>query len=137
MTLRRPAALLAIAIQLVGCAATPPPVAVRPPPMMTRSGLVIGTLSYQYVDVARHAWVVHFERIDTPAAQDYAMVVAVDPATRSGVFTGTLPAGVYAFRDAASEEQHFEAGALLMPFEVQPGEVRDAGHYALNPITAP
>lgn len=132
-------------ISLVGVAAlaacAQAPVVTRaaepaPSPLVTSSGLVIGTLSYQYVEEADSAardWVVHLVRVDGPA-QDYALVVSVDPATRSGFFTGALPAGVYAFREAASSSGHFAPGALKMPFEVQAGEVRDAGHYALNPL---
>ena len=129
----------AAVLLLAGCAAAPvEPVATvaQPSPLVTSSGLVIGTLSYQYVNAGEKApgsaWVVHFERIDTPAKQDYALAVDVDPKSRSGVFTGALPAGVYAFRDAAADNRRFVSGALRMPFEVLPGEVRDAGHYAVN-----
>jgi len=103
------------------------------------SGLVIGTLSYQYVETGEQnsgsTWVVHFERIDQPSTQDYALAVDVDPRRHQGVFTGALPAGVYAFREVAIEKRRFGAGALKMPFEVQPGEVKDAGHYALKPLS--
>lgn len=128
-----PAAMLLLA----GCASVPSAApAPTPLPVVTSSGLVIGTLSYQFVEAgAQPAWTVHFERIDAPAEQDYALPVEVDPASHSGVFTGTLPAGVYAFRAAASANRSFNAGALRMPFEVQAGEVRDAGHYALDPVT--
>ena len=129
----------AAVLMLAGCAAAPvEPVATRVPnsPLITSSGLVIGTLSYQYVDASEKspgkAWVVHFERIDTPARQDYALAVDVDPQRHSGVFTGALPAGVYAFREAAADDRRFVSGVLRMPFEVQAGEVRDAGHYAVN-----
>jgi hypothetical protein len=127
------------ALSLAGCAAAPP-VAPRPPisPLITSSGLVIGTVSYQYLEAGQRApgpsWTVRFERLDSPAKQDYALAVDVDPQLRSGVFTGALPAGVYAFREAASENGRFAAGSLKMPFEVQAGEVRDAGHYALRPV---
>lgn len=130
-------AAAAAALSLAGCAATPR--VAEPVPasaFVTSSGLIIGTLSYQFVDAGTQpAWTVHFERIDAPAKQDYALKVDVDPARHSGVFTGTLPAGVYAFRAAASANRSFNAGALKPPFEVQAGEVRDAGHYALNPVT--
>lgn len=128
------------ALALAGCAATatPPPQLLPAGPFVTSSGLVIGTLSYQYIEAGEQApgpaWVVHFERIDAPAKQDYALPVEVDPASRSGVFTGALPAGVYAFREAASQNRHFDAGALKAPFEVQAGAVQDAGHYAVNPV---
>lgn len=107
-----------------------------PLPLVTSSGLVIGTLSYQYVEAgsreAAPRWVVHVKRVDDPA-QDYALPVDVDPASRRGVFTGALPAGVYALREAASAKGRYApSGAAL--FEVQAGEVRDAGHYALNPV---
>jgi hypothetical protein len=136
-------------LALAGCAsapvATPEPAssgAVSPMPTMlvTSSGVVIGTFSYQYVKVDDAAgnpgWVLHFTRMDAPgqASQDYAMVVDVDPSTRRGVFTGTLPAGVYAFREAASTTGHYTSAALRLPFEVQAGSVQDAGHYALNPF---
>lgn len=122
---------------LAGCASAPTAVTSPDPlPFVTSSGLVVGTLSYQFVDAgAQPAWTVHFERIDAPAKQDYSLPVEVDPASHSGIFTGTLPAGVYAFRAAASADRSFNAGALRMPFEVQAGEVRDAGHYALDPVT--
>lgn len=130
-----PAAMLLLA----GCATptatpTPPTDLASAAPFVTSSGLVIGTLSYQYVDAgAEPEWIVHFERIDAPAKQDYVLPVNVDPKRRSGVFTGALPAGVYAFREAASANRSFNAAAMKLPFEVQAGEVRDAGHYALDP----
>lgn len=122
---------------LAGCAATPTAMPPAPAaPLVSSSGLVIGTLSYQYVDAdSRPSWTVHFERLDAPARQEYALPVEVDPGSRSGVFTGALPAGVYAFREAASANRSFAAGTLKMPFEVQAGEVRDAGHYALDPLS--
>ncbi|HUR42108.1 MAG TPA: hypothetical protein VM240_13165 [Verrucomicrobiae bacterium] len=134
----RPFATLAFTL-LAGCASTAaqPPAPVADVPFVTSSGLVIGTLSYQYVDqgaAPSGPWVVHFQRIDAPSTQDYALAVDVDPARHSGVFTGTLPAGVYSFRAAASDNRHFDAGAMKLPFEIQPGEVRDAGHYALRPL---
>ena len=88
----------------------------------------------QYVDAAAGDWFVHFQRIDDPAKDDYAIAVEADDARHQGVFTGTLPAGVYAFRTAARDHRHFDAGVTKVPFEVQPGEVRDAGHYALTPL---
>jgi hypothetical protein len=104
-------------------------------PLVTSSGLVIGTVSYQYVEVgageAPH-WVVHVERVDDPA-QDYALPVEVDRASRRGIFTGALPAGTYALREAASETGRY-APAQIAVFEVQAGEVRDAGHHALDPL---
>ena len=133
-------------VALAGCAAAPATKAEAvPQAAMQGSGMVIGTLSYQYVNVAPRrsaaSWVVHFERVDQAAAKysqaaDYALVVTVDPETSSGVFAGALPAGVYAFRDAASADRHYVAGAMKMPFEVQAGAVQDAGHYALNPLTS-
>lgn len=110
-------------------------------PLVTSGGLVIGTLSYQYVDVADRTddgrWIVHLERVDgaAAAAQDYALAVDVDRENRSGVFSGTLPEGVYAFRAAESADRHYAVGAMKMPFEVQAGEVRDAGHFALSPLS--
>ena len=129
-------------LALAGCAtpATPPAQMLPAGPFVTSSGLVIGTLSYQYVEAGQQApgpaWMVHFERIDAPAQQDYALPVEVDPESRSGVFTGTLPAGVYAFREAASQDRHFDAGVMKLPFEVQAGAVQDAGHYAVNPAVS-
>jgi hypothetical protein len=129
--------LLAMAL-LAGCAAAPAPAPdAAASPFVTSTGLVIGTLSYQYVEAGAQPetpWVVHFERIDAPAQQEYELTVDVDPRERSGVFAGALPAGVYAFREAASDNRRFQSGALRMPFEVQAGAVQDAGHYALNPI---
>jgi hypothetical protein len=104
-------------------------------PLVMSSGLVIGTLSYQYVELGAAEsprWIVHVERVDDPA-QDYALPVEVDRASRRGVFTGALPAGVYAFREAASATGRYAPDASQALFEVQAGEVRDAGHYALNP----
>ena len=105
-------------------------------PLVTSSGLVIGTVSYQYVEPgagdAGPAWVVHLQRVDAPA-QDYALKVDVDPATRSGVFTGALPAGQYALREAATPRGRYAPAASRATFEVQAGEVRDAGHYRLDP----
>ena len=111
-------------------------VAPAPLPLITSSGLVIGTLSYQYVEAGAGEsapdWVVHLERLDAPA-QDFALKVEVDPASRQGVFTGALPAGVYAFREAASSKGRYAPAVSNLPFEVQPGAVLDAGHYALRP----
>jgi hypothetical protein len=126
-----------------GCAAGPAERSAAPAPLaaplVMSSGMVIGTFSYQYVEVADGAagpaWVVHFERVDAPASQDYAMVVDVDPGTRQGIFTGALPAGVYAFREAASNGGHYSSAVLKMPFEVTAGAVQDAGHYALDPLS--
>lgn len=136
----RSVAILACTALLCACAQAPvavEPAAPRAPlPMVTSSGLVIGTLSYQYVAAgAREAeprWIVHVERVDAPA-QEYALPVDVDPASRRGVFTGALPAGVYALREAASPKGRY-APAGEAVFEVQAGEVRDAGHYALKPV---
>lgn len=130
----RQAALL-FSLALSACATAPVPVPVSP--LVGGSGLVIGTLSYQYVeaDLSRAAPVVYFDRIDRAGGvRQYAMPVNVDAANHSGVFTGALPAGVYAFRDAAFANRRFAAGALKMPFEVTAGSVQDAGHYALNPL---
>ena len=130
-------ALSAAALALAGCAAAPatPAPAAAPSPMVMSSGLVIGTLSYQYAEAASAApWVVHFERIDTPSSQDYALAVAIDQKRHRGVFTGALPAGVYTFREAGTEKKRFSSGALKMPFEVHSGEVKDAGHYPLKPL---
>jgi hypothetical protein len=147
--MRNPPALIAtsiIAILAAGigaCSSLPSTTTPQASPLVSGSGLVIGTLSYQYVELAeprnRGAWVVHFDRLDRPDTQqaqptDYALAVNVDPDSNSGVFTGALPAGVYAFREAASANRRFAVGTLKMPFEVQAGAVQDAGHYALNPL---
>lgn len=129
----RPLLCLA-ALALTACATAPAPQPLAQSPFVTSSGLVIGTLSYQYVDAAAGDWFVHFQRIDQPAAADYAIAVDVDDSRHEGVFTGTLPAGVYAFRAAARDHRQFDAGVTKVPFEVQAGEVRDAGHYALTPL---
>lgn len=138
MNFVRLAFAMAFVVLMAGCAQAPvAPVASSPLPlpMVTSSGLVIGTMSYHYVETGpdESAWVVHLRRVDAPE-QDYALVVAVDPATRSGIFTGALPAGVYAFQEAANAGGRYRPGTLKMPFEVQAGSVRDAGHYALNPL---
>lgn len=131
----RPTALIALPLLLAGCAATPADFAPATP-RVTDSGLVIGTVSYRYVDMntGDDAVVARFERIDAPAPQDYALPVSVDPKTHSGVFDGTLPAGVYAFREVASAGRSYPTGAMALPFEVTAGTVRDAGHYALSPV---
>lgn len=131
--------LCAAAVSACSSLPTPDTSSAPPAPLAGSPGLVIGTLSYQYVELAeprnRGSWVVHFDRLDRAAAQqDYALAVNVDPGSNSGVFTGALPAGVYAFREAASANRRFAAGALKMPFEVQAGAVQDAGHYALDPL---
>jgi hypothetical protein len=108
----------------------------KPLPLVTSSGLVIGTVSYQYVELGAGEapqWIVHVERVDDPS-KDYALPVDVDPASRRGIFTGALPAGTYALRDAASAAGRYEPATSRSVFEVQAGEVRDAGHYALNPV---
>ena len=126
---------LAASLALAGCAAAPAPQPEpAPSPLVTNAGLVIGTVSYQYVDTGSpQAWVVHFQRIDAPSS-DYALAVQVDPQRHQGVFTGALPAGVYAFREVSSDKRHFDAAAMKVPFEVQPGEVKDAGHIAVRPL---
>ena len=106
-----------------------------PLPLVTSSGLVIGTVSYQYVELGAGEtpqWVVHLERVGEPE-QDYALSVDVDPVSRRGIFTGALPPGVYGLREAASASGRYTPAASRALFEVQAGEVRDAGHYALNP----
>lgn len=135
--------LIVVFLAQSACSSLPAPAPAPVSALARDSGLVIGTLSYQYVELAEPrnhgSWVVHFDRLDRSAAQaapsaDYAMAVNVDPVSNSGVFTGALPAGVYAFREAASANQRFAVGAMKMPFEVQAGAVQDAGHYALNPL---
>jgi hypothetical protein len=130
------ATLLSACAQAPVAPAVAEPVAALPPlPLVTSSGLVIGTVSYQYVEAGAEdtgpVWTVHLVRVDDPS-QDYALSLDVDPASRRGVFTGALPAGVYALRDAATPRGRY-APPSHVPFEVQAGEVRDAGHYALNP----
>jgi hypothetical protein len=139
MTALRFVVALACIALMSACAQAPvakEPVAAELLPLVTSSGLVIGTVSYQYVEPgaadAGPAWVVHLRRIDAPA-QDYALKVDVDPASRSGVFTGALPAGQYALREAATPRGRYAPAASRTTFEVQAGEVRDAGHYTLNP----
>lgn len=138
-----------LAAAVAGCAAQPAPVrSLGPQPapqaasaFLTSSGMVVGTMSYHYVEVGgpnEHGspvWVVHLQRIDTGTTDDYALPVSVDNTRHRGVFVGALPAGVYAFREAATAGRHFPPTAVKMPFEVLAGEVRDAGHYALNPVT--
>ncbi|HUS25457.1 MAG TPA: hypothetical protein VM369_10960 [Candidatus Binatia bacterium] len=114
---------------LAACAATPPA-----PPAAPGPALVVGTFSYQYVNAAdAPQWRVHLERLDQPA--DYTLAANLDPQRQHGVFTGALPPGVYAFRDAGGPEGRYEASGMAMPFTVEAGEVRDLGHYALNPLT--
>lgn len=136
------AAAGALAATLAGCAATPLPIPdlaaplKAPPvasPFVSSSGMVIGTLSYHYLEIGGTP-VVHLQRLDAGPAEDYALPVSVDSARHRGIFTGALPAGVYAFREVATAGRHFPVSAVSMPFEVQAGEVRDAGHYALNPV---
>jgi hypothetical protein len=136
--LRFVVALACIAL-MSACAQAPVAKAQAAPellPLVTSSGLVIGTVSYQYVapgaSDAGPAWVVHLQRLDAPS-QDYALTVDVDPASRSGVFTGALPAGQYALREAATPRGRYAPTASRATFEVQAGEVRDAGHYTLSP----
>jgi len=128
---------------LAACASAPftaqaPAPAVAAAPFAQDAGLVIGTMSYHYAGVprARQRWVVHFERLDPSTRQDYALAVSVDSDAQRGVFTGELPAGVYAFRDADSAERHYATNGVKMPFEVQAGAVQDVAHYALSPIAA-
>ena len=128
----RPLTCLA-ALLLTACTTAPAPRPATVSPFVTSSGLVIGTLSYQYVEADAGDWFVHFQRIDQPAS-DYKIAVEVDDRRHQGVFTGTLPAGVYAFRAAARDHRQFDAAVTKVPFEVQAGEVRDAGHYALTPL---
>ncbi len=138
MTALRNVTTLSAAALLSACAQAPVMPAQQAPtlPLVTSSGLVIGTVSYQYVELGAGEaprWVVHVERVDDPS-QDYSLAVDVDPASRRGIFTGALPAGVYALRDAAGAGGRYAPQASKTMFEVQAGEVRDAGHYALNPV---
>ncbi|MGQ0586971.1 MAG: hypothetical protein ACT4PK_07200 [Gammaproteobacteria bacterium] len=145
MAALRPLLAMTFLALVGGCAHAPitttalPSAAIELPaplPLVTSSGLVIGTLSYQFVEAGAAEtgprWVVHVERVDAPA-QDYALPVDVDLASRRGVFTGALPAGVYALKDASAPNGRY-APTRAAVFEVQAGEVRDAGHYALNPV---
>jgi hypothetical protein len=127
-------------IVALACACAAPQPREAAAPLVTGSGLVIGTLSYEYVDIeapAEPALVVHFDRLDGTAPEEYALPVDVDAGMQRGVFTGALPAGVYAFREVASAGRRYEAGAMKLPFQVQAGAVQDAGHYALNPLLRP
>ena len=104
----RTAFALAVVALASACAQAPvaPAVTVEEPTiapvqLVTSSGLVIGTVSYQYVELGAGEaprWVVHVERVED--AQDYALPVEIDAASRRGIFTGALPAGTYAFREA-------------------------------------
>jgi hypothetical protein len=134
--LRFVVALACVAL-MSACAQAPvaAPTATAPLPLVTSSGLVIGTVSYQFVELGAGEapqWVVHLERVGAPQ-EDYALPVDVDRASRRGVFTGALPAGVYALREAASATGRYAPEASRAVFEVQAGEVRDVGHYSLNP----
>ena len=143
MTASKPILALAAALLASACAQAPvaPVVAAEAPPapvlpIVMSSGLVIGTVSYQFVELGAGEvprWVVHVERVDDPA-QDYALPVEFDRASRRGIFTGALPAGTYALREAASATGRYAPDSARAVFEVQAGEVRDAGHYALNPV---
>jgi hypothetical protein len=142
---RSRAAVVMSAVLLAGCAAGPafPPAGSTAGfPLVDQSGLVIGTLSYHYTDVetpvSEDVWVVHFERLDSQdAGQGYALAVSVNATRQAGVFAGALPAGVYAFRTAACADRPYAAGRISMPFEVQAGEVRDVGHYAVSAALSP
>lgn len=132
----RRCALMIWAAALAGCAAapaTPDPRAHVPQP-----ALVMGTFSYHYVaPAAGQLWQVHLERLDAQAArQEYALTADLDAKGQRGVFSGMLPPGVYAFRDAGSSLRRFAANGVSMPFAVEAGEVRDLGHYALDPLTS-
>ena len=140
MAALRTVVILALTTLAGACAQAPvAEQSVAPPaplPLVNSSGLVIGTLSYRYVEAGTSEegprWVVHVKRVDDPA-QDYALPVDVDAKTRSGVFTGALPAGVYALSEASSSQARYAPSGAAV-FEVQAGQVRDAGHYALNPV---
>lgn len=140
MTAVRTVVILALAALAGACAQAPtvatPAESPAPLPLVTSSGLVIGTLSYQYVEAGTREtgprWVVHVERVDAPS-EDYALPVDIDAASRTGVFTGALPAGTYALREANSSKARYAPSGSAV-FEVQAGEVRDAGHYALSPV---
>lgn len=140
MAALRTVVILSLTALAAACAQAPiaePSAALPAPlPLVNSSGLVIGTLSYQYVEAGTSEegprWVVHVRRMDDPA-QDYALPVDVDEKSRSGVFTGALPAGVYALSEASSMHARYAPSGAAV-FEVQAGQVRDAGHYALNPV---
>jgi len=138
MAALRTVVILALSVLAGACAQAPMVAEPAAPmlPLVSSSGVVIGTLSYSYVEAGTNEtgprWVVHVKRVDDPE-QDYALPVDVDAASRSGVFTGALPAGVYALREAnSSNARYVPSGSAV--FEVQAGQVRDAGHYALSPV---
>jgi hypothetical protein len=132
-------ALVCAAALLSACAAPAPvrtPVQSLPS-QLPQPALVIGTFSYHYAGVpAGQLWRVHLERLDSRAArQEYALAANLDAKRQRGVFSGMLPPGVYAFRDAGNSLRRYAANGMPMPFVVEAGEVRDLGHYALDPLT--
>lgn len=138
-TLYRSSPWLAAMLALSACALAPtaerrPESTIAPSP----AGFVIGTVAYDFIDTRSAGREPHllvtFERI-APAPDvtlRYALPATLDAARRSGVFAGALPPGIYAFREAQGGRLHFTASELRMPFEVSPGQVVDAGHYALR-----
>lgn len=132
----RRSGLVLIAALLAACSAPAPRDSAAPlPSRLPAAGLVVGSVSYP-AGVPQAPARVRFERLHTETASAaYSLVVQPDPATGHGSFAGFLPEGIYRFRLAESDRQRFVPTSLQLPFEVNPGEVRDAGQYALLPAT--
>ncbi|HUP91025.1 MAG TPA: hypothetical protein VM074_02165 [Solimonas sp.] len=133
-------ALLTCCTALAACQAVP----VTPPPASpmaaTESGMVIGTLTYSRLDqrASGSRALLRMERVAPHGgpAQTYLIDLRLDERHEQGYFAGTLPAGVYAIGEASSPALRLVPRTLALPFEVQPGRVTDAGHYAMEPRPA-
>ncbi|HVT37236.1 MAG TPA: hypothetical protein VHE37_16750 [Nevskiaceae bacterium] len=130
--MRIPALAFALASMLSACAA-PAPVASP----INDGGLVIGTLSYPLQAEPRHA-LVKFSRIAPRNAltQTYLLDAAYDAGSAQAIFSGSLPSGMYVVEEALSDDARYVPGALKMPFEIQPGQVTDAGNFLMEPRAA-
>lgn len=126
--------LLIVAALILGGCASPSPRDTAPPALPT-AGLIVGSVSYP-ADLAAVPARVRFERLQTgDASAAYSLMLQPDPGGSRGSFVGFLPEGVYRFRLAESPQRVFVSTTVQLPFEVSPGEVRNAGQYALQPVT--
>lgn len=145
MSSRGRVALIAVGLLLSACQPVVRPglsAAPLTPVHMPDSGMVIGTLAWSLSEqpaLGAHA-LARLSRVaplEGAGATSYFLDVELDPLAQQGRFGGVLPAGVYALDEALTPAARLVPATLRMPFEVRPGAVTDAGHFALTPAQAP
>ena len=128
--------LLAIALPLLlcGCQADATRSATTQTAITSDGGMVIGTMSYAPGPAVPSHALVKLTRLAprTLPAQGYLLDAAFDPRVSHAVFAGSLPSGVYVVEEALSSDARFVPGTLRMPFEIQQGQVTDAGNFPME-----